>query len=932
MKINNINNKVSFFYIYVLILVFIGISCSFTANASAPTSGIFSSIGDNQRLHDNLFPEVGVGSMVVVADIDNDGLDEYIIGTSKFENSNHVSFVTVIDNYNSETHEHETIKNFYPFNEFGVNIAVGNVMGDKDKEIIVAARHGGDSLIRIYSSAGELLATPFYAYAPLFKGGVNLATGDIDGDGMDEIITGAGYNGGPHVRYFNADGTLVCQFFAYDLDFRGGVIVGALDYNDDGIDEVITVPQVRHTADIRVFRASDGKMLQEIKEALGLFTGGVSMSVNTSGDGKRVLLGAGRGGGPHVIQYNLVTGKKDSVSIFPFQTSWRGGVNVSFIDYSSENGVTFFAVPGATYTEAEDVVVDSELKLKGQKIATGMGGPPKSAVYSRDGEILYSFPSMKAGSSVATGDIDGDGIDEIIFGSPQGESPSVYYYEYDGTLIRIIYPYTTSLHSGINVSVGDVMGNKKEEIVISPRRGGGPHILIYDDLGNKLNGKGFFSFDPNFHGGVSLAIGDINGDGINEIITGAGPGGGPHVRIFHADGRLVNQFMVETVDIYPNIYRAGIQVYIMPDHNSDGVDDILIVPNRESGHIYVWSGITGKEIRWYPNGFDSYIPSLADTNLPPISSYASFVPHTIGGKVRLARSAGSNIGPIVFDSGRDDWAGFAPYSADWKGGATIAVLDINNDGKAEYVVVPGSIIESLELNNAYDFTRPSVLTDGVPYNYSYKVVNTDYGSVGVNMLIVNLCHPNVKVMSLNGKCDNNDCHESLASFVGRTPGGVAGLNGTGDSGGTFGSWYDSIHGNFQGGGSGIMFDSNNSWYRYMNSTLSYNPDIARAQFKYKTGYSLQSRIGTWEPIPTSIASRSDGHWGGISGFGFKGSDMYLFVISHSNASAQGQALRYFNFIGGSQTDGGGSSAMYYDNHYVAGPGRELNNAIVIAER
>ncbi|MEO0069618.1 MAG: CARDB domain-containing protein, partial [candidate division WOR-3 bacterium] len=56
----------------------------------------------------------------------------------------------------------------------------------------------------------------FFAYDENFKGGVRVAAGDIDKDGWEEIICGAGQGGGPHVRVFERDGTpKPIQFFAF---------------------------------------------------------------------------------------------------------------------------------------------------------------------------------------------------------------------------------------------------------------------------------------------------------------------------------------------------------------------------------------------------------------------------------------------------------------------------------------------------------------------------------------------------------------------------------------------------------------------------------------------------------------------------------------------------------------------------------------------
>ena len=58
------------------------------------------------------------------------------------------------------------------------------------------------------------------------------------------IATGAGAPGGPHVRVFEA-GTSVQRFnfFPYEANFTGGVRVAVGDVNDDGIDDIATIPQ-----------------------------------------------------------------------------------------------------------------------------------------------------------------------------------------------------------------------------------------------------------------------------------------------------------------------------------------------------------------------------------------------------------------------------------------------------------------------------------------------------------------------------------------------------------------------------------------------------------------------------------------------------------------------------------------------------------------
>src|SRR5205814_1923759 len=69
----------------------------------------------------------------------------------------------------------------------------------------------------------------FFAFDAAFRGGVTVAAGDTNGDGVADIVVGAGRGGFPQVRSFSYfTGAIVADFPAYDPAFRGGVTVTAV--------------------------------------------------------------------------------------------------------------------------------------------------------------------------------------------------------------------------------------------------------------------------------------------------------------------------------------------------------------------------------------------------------------------------------------------------------------------------------------------------------------------------------------------------------------------------------------------------------------------------------------------------------------------------------------------------------------------------------
>ena len=72
--------------------------------------------------------------------------------------------------------------------------------------------------------------------------------------------------------------------------------------------------------------------------------------------------------------------------------------------------------------------------------------------------------------------------------------------------------------------------------------GGGPQVKVYNFTTGQLL-YSFYAYSPSFTGGVDLAVADINGDGIPDIITAPGVGGGPDIKVFDGKtGDLIREF------------------------------------------------------------------------------------------------------------------------------------------------------------------------------------------------------------------------------------------------------------------------------------------------------------------------------------------------------------------------------------------------------
>ena len=210
----------------------------------------------------------------------------------------------VVRVFSAETRQQ--VASFFPFSpnyRGGVRVAVGDVNGDGVFDIVAGGLGGR---VRVFNGA-TLVPLPgllgnFRAFGRSFGAQVFVAAGDLTGDGRAEIVVGGGLNSPPRVRVFSGqNGALISAFRAYESSFVGGVRVAVGDVNGDGRADIITGPGRGRASRVRVFNGLTGTLLPGVQGsflAYGPFTGGVYVAAaDLNGDGRSDII-TGSGGSP----------------------------------------------------------------------------------------------------------------------------------------------------------------------------------------------------------------------------------------------------------------------------------------------------------------------------------------------------------------------------------------------------------------------------------------------------------------------------------------------------------------------------------------------------------------------------------------------------------------------------------------------------------
>jgi len=244
---------------------------------------------------------------------------------------------------------------------------------------------------------------------------------------------------------------------------------------------------------------------------------------------------------------------------------------------------------------------DGTMKISSIAVQPGAGltavsrGTGKGVVKLLDvnGAELAQFTAQKSGGAkVAFGDFDGDDVPDIFTGTGPGPVAAMKVWEGHELLNSGValqdyapwMPFGPNYKGGIFIAVGFISNSQYVDLVAGTESGLA-RVKVRSTFGPELGEIRPFG---GAIGGVRVATADLNDDGDEEVIMGAGPGGRPRVVLFDPDlGDWNSGVIIQDFDAFNPNFKGGVFV-AAADNTGDGVPDVIVGKGSGSPTVSVF--------------------------------------------------------------------------------------------------------------------------------------------------------------------------------------------------------------------------------------------------------------------------------------------------------------------------------------------------------
>jgi subtilisin-like proprotein convertase family protein len=281
-------------------------------------------------------------------------------------------------------------------------------------------------------------------------------------------------------------------------------------------------------------------------------------------------------------------------------------------------------------------------------------------------------------------------------GSGAGGSPDVFVYDPTGTLLFGATPFGPGFTGGIRTAVGDVTGDGVEDLIAATGPGAVAQVVVIDGATHQQ----ILSIQPfdTFTGGVFVSVGHVTPDATEDFVITPDQGGGPRAQVYQGGTftKIADFFGIEDPD-----FRGGARAAI-GDMDGDGYGEVVVAAGFGGGpRVSAYDGkalVAGQRVHPF---HDFFVFGGAEAQTLRDGVYLTVGDVNGDGHADIIAGAGPAGGPrVLILNGNDlltrspDQAGvlanFFAGNIDGRGGIRLAVKNLDGDTNADLVAGEGA--------------------------------------------------------------------------------------------------------------------------------------------------------------------------------------------------------------------------------------------------